>query len=96
MKPLYLIIYDLPATKEGNKRRQRLYDLLCGYGKWTQFSVFECFLSAVQWAKLQSHLEKVIKSDEDSIRIYILDANSLKRTITYGSDKPRQETILLI
>ena len=41
----YLIIYDLPDTPAANKRRNRLHKLLCGYGKWTQFSVFECFLT---------------------------------------------------
>lgn len=92
----YLIIYDVPATKAGNKRRQRLYDLLCGYGKWTQYSVFECFLNAVQWAKLQQQLEKLIKPEEDSIRVYVLDANASKRIITYGSEKPRQEIMILI
>lgn len=92
----YLIIYDLPDSKAANKRRTRLHKLLSGYGKWTQFSVFECFLTAVQFAKLQVQLETVIKPDEDSVRIYVLDAGSVRRTIAYGSEKPRQvETIIL-
>ncbi|MEB3148739.1 MAG: CRISPR-associated endonuclease Cas2, partial [Sphaerospermopsis sp.] len=43
----YLIIYDLPDSKAANKRRTRLHKMLGGYGKWTQYSVFECFLTAV-------------------------------------------------
>jgi hypothetical protein len=35
----YLIIYDVPDSKAGNKRRSRLHKLLSGYGKWTQYSV---------------------------------------------------------
>lgn len=92
----YLIIYDLPDTKPANKRRTRLHKLLSGYGKWTQFSVFECFLNSVQFAKLQTQIEKIIKSDEDSVRIYVLDAGAVKKTITYGSEKPRQEAAIVL
>ncbi|MFM7363246.1 MAG: CRISPR-associated endonuclease Cas2 [Cuspidothrix sp.] len=92
----YLIIYDLPDNKAANKRRTRLHKMLGGYGKWTQYSVFECFLTAVQFAKLQTKMEKLIKADEDSIRIYVLDAGSVKKTITYGSQTPRQEQIIII
>ncbi|MDX2212492.1 MAG: CRISPR-associated endonuclease Cas2 [Oculatellaceae cyanobacterium bins.114] len=92
----YLIIYDLPDTKVANKRRTRLHKLLSGYGKWTQYSVFECFLTAVQFTKLQIQLETLIKPDEDSVRIYVLDAGALKRTIAYGSEKPRQEGAIVL
>jgi CRISPR-associated protein Cas2 len=92
----YLIIYDLPDSKAANKRRTRLHKMLSGYGNWTQYSVFECFLTAVQFAKLQQQVEKLIKPSEDSVRIYVLDAGAVKRTITYGSEKPRQlETIII-
>jgi CRISPR-associated protein Cas2 len=92
----YLIIYDLPDTKAANKRRNRLHKLLSGYGKWTQYSVFECFLTAVQFAKLQTQLEKLVKPNEDSVRIYVLDAGALKRTIAYGSEKPRQPEAFIL
>jgi CRISPR-associated protein Cas2 len=81
----YLIIYDLPDSKAANKRRNRLHKILCGYGKWTQFSVFECFLTGVQFTKLQVQMERLIKPDEDSVRIYVLDA-----------DKPRQDEVLIL
>lgn len=92
----FLIIYDLPDTKAANKRRNRLHKLLSGYGKWTQYSVFECHLSAVQFASLQIQIERLVKPEIDSVRIYVLDAGSLKRTITYGSEKPRKEETLII
>lgn len=92
----YLIIYDLPSTKAANKRRTRLHDLLCGYGKWTQFSVFECFLTAKQFVKLQHKIEKLIKPQEDSVRIYVLDSGAVRRTITYGSEVPRQDDVIII
>ncbi len=92
----YLIIYDLPNSKAANKRRTRLHKMLSGYGKWTQYSVFECFLSAMQFVKLQTQIEKLIKPNEDSVRVYVLDAGSVKRTITYGSEKPRQNETIIV
>lgn len=92
----YLIIYDLPDNKAANKRRNRLHKMLSGYGKWTQYSVFECFLNAVQFTTLQTKIEKLIKPDEDAVRIYVLDAGAVKRTITYGSEIPRQEQAIVL
>lgn len=96
MTLFYLIIYDLPDNKAANKRRTRLHKLLSGYGKWTQYSVFECFLTSVQFAKLQTQLEKLIKIQEDSVRIYVLDAGSVKRTLTYGSEQPRHQSAIIL
>ncbi|MBN8563518.1 MULTISPECIES: CRISPR-associated endonuclease Cas2 [unclassified Leptolyngbya] len=92
----YLIIYDLPDSKAANKRRTRLHKLLSGYGTWTQYSVFECFLTAVQFAKLQVQIERLIKSEEDAVRIYVLDAGAVKRTLAYGSEKPRQVSAIVL
>jgi CRISPR-associated protein Cas2 len=95
-KLFYLIIYDLPDNKAANKRRTRLHKMLSGYGTWTQYSVFECFLTAIKFTQLQIKVEKLIKPDEDSVRVYVLDAGAVKRTITYGSEKPRQEQIIVL
>lgn len=92
----YLIVYDLPDNKAANKRRKRLHDMLCGYGKRTQYSVFECFLTGMQFAKLKVKVEGLIKPTEDSVRIYVLDAGAVRKTITYGSQKPRQEETLIL
>lgn len=95
-KLLYLIIYDLPDDQAANKRRNRLHKLLSGYGQWTQYSVFECFLTATQFARLQVQLERLIKPETDSVRLYILDAGAVKRTLTYGSEKPRQSEVIIL
>ena len=93
---LYLIIYDLPDSKAANKRRNRLHKLLSGYGQWTQYSVFECFLDAVQFAKLQTEIETLIKPAEDSVRVYVLDAGAVKKCLTYGSQQPRQTSAIIL
>jgi CRISPR-associated protein Cas2 len=92
----YLIIYDLPDSKAANRRRNRLHKLLSGYGKWTQYSVFECFLSGMQFAKLQTQMEILIKPAEDSVRVYVMDAGAVKKSLTYGSEKPRQESAIIL
>ncbi|MEB3827401.1 CRISPR-associated endonuclease Cas2 [Phormidium sp. CCY1219] len=93
---LYLVVYDLPATKAGNKRRQRLHDLLCGYGAWKQYSLFECFLTPKQFASLQHQIEDLIKMGEDAVCIYVLDATAVQRTVVYGVAPPRQETTTIL
>lgn len=93
---MYLIIYDLPDNKAANKRRDRLHKLLSGYGTWTQYSVFECFLSTLQFTKLQIQIERLINPQEDSIRIYVLNQKSIKQTITYGSARPEKVDTLII
>lgn len=93
---LYLIIYDLPDDKAANKRRNRLHKLLSGYGTWTQYSVFECFLSSLQFTKLQIQIERLIKPQEDSVRIYVLNYKSIRQTITYGSPRPEKVDTLIL
>ena len=92
----YLIIYDLPDSKAANKRRNRLHKLLSGYGKWTQYSVFECFLTGMQFAKLQTQMERLIKPAEDSVRVYVMDSGAVRKSLTYGSEQPRQETAIIL
>jgi CRISPR-associated protein Cas2 len=97
MKTLfYIIVYDIPADKKGNKRRTRLHDLLSGYGERTQYSLFECFLTNIQFAKLKGQIETLINRNEDCLRIFVLDHHSLQKTITYGSEKPQKENTIIL
>jgi CRISPR-associated protein Cas2 len=92
----YVIVYDVPATKNGNKRRTRLHDLLSGYGQRTQYSLFECFLTNMQFVKLKQQIESLIKPNEDCLRIFVLEQNSIQRTITYGSAKPKLDSTIIL
>ena len=64
--------------------------------KWTQYSVFECFLTNMQFVKLQHQIENLIKPETDSVRIYVLDATAVKKAITYGSQKPKHEDTIIL
>jgi len=63
---LFVISYDIPD----NSRRLKVSNLLKSYGERVQYSVFECWLNAAELKSLQKELEKRIKLDCDSIRIY--------------------------
>ncbi|MBV9707207.1 MAG: CRISPR-associated endonuclease Cas2, partial [Chloroflexi bacterium] len=46
----YVIAYDIPD----DKRRTKIHKLLLGFGVWTQFSLFECFLTRKDLVLLRS------------------------------------------
>ncbi|MEM9009464.1 MAG: CRISPR-associated endonuclease Cas2 [Cyanobacteria bacterium P01_F01_bin.86] len=72
------MIYGLPDNKAANKRRDRLHKLLSGYGTWTQYNVFECFLTSQQFTKLRIQIEQLIQPQEGSIRIYVLSQKAIQ------------------
>jgi CRISPR-associated protein Cas2 len=89
---LYLIAYDIP----NDKRRTKIHKTLSGFGKWTQYSFFECFLTDKELITLHHRLRQHIRPDEDNIRIYhICHACQLKAE-TIGSTPPKEDTVYLL
>lgn len=85
-----LVTYDVQTETLAGQRRLRKVARLCmDYGQRVQNSVFECVLTEVQLAKLQSKLETAIDPTHDSIRIYYLNKSEDRRIITIG----RNDTI---
>lgn len=76
----YVVVYDITD----DKRRKKIADLLEGYGSRVQYSVFECVLNKRQYKQLCSRLQKTIKLDEDSIRIYPITRHTLEQVQTWG------------
>jgi CRISPR-associated protein Cas2 len=71
---LYLICYDFPSTKEGDRRRARLIKILKGQGVRVQKSVFETRMKSNHELKLLlEKIKKIISPKEDSIRFYPFD-----------------------
>ncbi len=77
---LYVITYDIPS----DKRRKKVSDLLEGYGRRVQYSVFECQLEQHQYQELQRRLEPRLYLEEDHIRFYPLTGHTLTRVETWG------------
>ena len=77
---LYLVTYDIPS----NKRRKKVSDLLEGYGKRVQYSVFECVLEPKKFVELKTRMKKRVNLEEDSIRFYPLSKHTLNQVETWG------------
>jgi CRISPR-associated protein Cas2 len=76
----YLVTYDISC----NKRRKKVSDLLEGYGQRVQYSVFECVLTADQYAELRQRLKPRVRESEDSVRLYPLSRHTLNQVEIWG------------
>lgn len=89
---LYVVAYDTPS----DRRRARVHNILSGFGQWTQYSVFELFLTPKQVAQLRNKLEQVVDKQEDSLRLYPLCAACQKSVETMGSPRPASPQTVVI
>jgi len=72
-----LIMYDI----SDNKVRNSIENLLSSYGDRVNYSVFEIQITKNKFKNLISKIEK-FTSNEDNIRIYILDKHVVKKSFT--------------
>ena len=78
---LMLVTYDVNTTTPAGAKRLRQVAKLCEkYGIRVQNSVFEVLLDAAQLVKFKAQLEKIIDTDQDSVRLYRL-GNSYEHKI---------------
>jgi len=89
---LYLIAYDIP----NDKRRTKLHKTLCGFGTWTQYSFFECFLNDKELVTLRARINQIINPEEDNIRIYHICQSCQNKTETIGSSPPAEDKLYLL
>jgi len=82
---LVLVIYDIPD----NRRRQKLSDLLEGYGRRVQKSAFECFIKLEEMQKLYRQVQRRVKATEDDVRFYWIPSDAVPRSLTIGSAAPQ-------
>jgi|SRR5438552_9829256 len=88
----YVIAYDIPD----DKRRTKVHKILLGYGKWTQYSLFECFLTRKQLVLLRSKLSEHLVETKDSVRFYSLCATCVSKVETVGRLPPADDLLFLI
>ena len=89
---LYVVAYDIPS----DRRRTKVHKALCGFGEWTQYSLFECHLTDKQLVALRGKLDKLLKPEEDSVRFYHICAACLGKTETVGSEKPAEKRVFIV
>jgi len=76
----WVVTYDIPD----NRRRRKVSQLLEGYGRRAQYSVFECELTSDKQEQLEKRLRKLIDEAEDDVRFYPINKADLKRVIVVG------------
>ena len=77
---LIAVAYDIP----NDRRRTKLADHLENFGRRVQLSVFECLLEDKQVERLKAGIERLIETDEDTVRIYRLCGTCEERVEILG------------
>lgn len=77
---LYIVAYDISS----NRRRKKISDILEGYGKRVQYSVFEVVLVKSKYDELRRRIKRYVKADEDSVRFYPISKHTLDQVEIWG------------
>ena len=91
-RTLYVVAYDIPS----DRRRTKVHKALCGFGQWTQYSLFECHLTQKELVTLRGKLDRLLKPEEDSVRFYPLCTPCVAKVVTIGSPKPEEQSVFVI
>jgi CRISPR-associated protein Cas2 len=89
---LYVVAYDIPD----DKRRTRVHKILKGFGQWTEYSLFECFLTKKELLQMRAKLDRYLNSQQDRVRVYSICENCLAKLDTIGIPEPVEDTSYLI
>lgn len=74
----YLVAYDI----SDDKRREKVFAEMHGYGDWAQYSVFFCELTARELVKMRVDLRRAIHEKED--QVMILDLGRAHRPLEHS------------
>ena len=91
MSTLYLVAYDISS----DKRRTKVHKTLCGFGTWTQFSLFECYLDEKELIALRHRLDMLLNAQEDNVRLYPVCQACQSKVETIGSKPPAEDIVFL-
>jgi CRISPR-associated protein Cas2 len=89
---LYVVAYDI----QDDKRRTKVHKVLKGFGEWTEFSLFECFLTKKELLQMRAKLDKHLDARTDRVRIYTICDVCLSKIDTVGIPEPIEQTSYLI
>lgn len=89
---LYVVAYDIAV----DRRRTKVHKILSGFGHWTQYSLFECYLTETQYVRLRSMLDRILAESQDSVRFYPLCQACRGRVETVGSPPPEEPALYLV
>lgn len=82
---MLVVTYDVDTSDAAGQKRLRKMAKICErHGMRVQNSVFEVLVDAAQLVVLKRELEKVIDTEQDSVRFYRLGNSYEKRVETMG------------
>lgn len=80
-----LVCYDVETlTKEGKRRLRKVAKHCESYGQRVQHSVFECKMEKATYLTFENKIVSIINQKTDSLRIYILDEDSIRKIKNFG------------
>ena len=93
---LYLVSYDIPSTKKGQRRRNRLAKYLESLGLRVQYSVFELVVDPSKLPMIVREITDFLDLEEDSVRIYTCCASCAARALHIGAEATVEHQELLV
>jgi len=91
-RSFYLLAYDIAD----DRRRQKIARLCEAVAERVQESVFEAYLSQAELDKLLKKIGRVLKKEEDSLRIYLLCAGCRSKVRLFGVGRVTPEPGVVI
>jgi CRISPR-associated protein Cas2 len=79
-RSFYVLAYDIAD----DKRRAKIARLMESIGERVQGSVFEAYLTRLELEKLLKRVAKIMKVEEDSLRVYLLCAACREKVRSFG------------
>lgn len=67
-----VVVYDIPSDESGKIRSRKVHKICQKHGYHVQNSVFELDITYSDLLKLKHDIEKVIDTETDSVRLYVL------------------------
>ncbi len=88
----YVVAYDVAS----DKRRTKVHKTLSAFGHWTQYSLFECWLTEREYLRLRRSLDRILEESLDSVRFYPICAACEKKAETIGSPPPKEPDLFVV
>ena len=89
---LYVVAYDI----QDDKRRTKVHKVLKGFGEWTEFSLFECFMTKKELLQMRAKLDKHLDARTDRVRIYTICDVCLGKIETVGIPEPVEQSSYIL
>lgn len=79
---IFLCTYDVASTPGGDKRRDKLFNLLMDHGEHVQFSVFLCSLTTAEVKRLGGAAADILHHEQDQLLVIDLGPDTADWTHT--------------